>query len=235
MAWHLVIPLRCAGQVEKSPVAFQAAGGPVLLRRIQDREIFTPVPQNYVGSEREGPKNEATNQYNHKVVAKPPATLALEEEVAKLAAEIHPEKPGQHSAAAKNKAQNGQPVDGFGVSQLIEVVNELGHVSELVRQNRLHVGNLVLPTQPPKQIIVRLLAGDVIEMPVAAEIEEFRAQFVHHGDAGQRQPATLLVLQQSPGDKRTSFVEIQKRRTVEQGHNGHQVVAAVECLGHFQI
>src|SRR5271157_1443024 len=155
-------------------------------RWAQDRKILPPVPQHHECSECKGCKNEATNQNHHEVVAKRSATLTLEEEPAKLAAEIHAEEAGQDGAATKNEAQHCQPVDGLGVSQLIEVVDEIGHVSELVGQNPFHGANLVLSAEAAKQIIVRLFARDIIEMPVAAEIEELGTEFVHHRDAGQR-------------------------------------------------
>src|SRR5271166_5304304 len=123
------VVLRC--ETRESPIAFQAAGEPVLFRWAQDRKILTPVPQHHIRSERKGAEHEATDQRHHEVMAKPPATLTLEEERAELAAEIHAEEAGQHGATAKDQAQDRQSVDGLGVFQLIEVVNELGHVPEL--------------------------------------------------------------------------------------------------------
>src|SRR5271166_2376871 len=120
-------------------------------RWAQDRKILPPVPQHHECSKCKGCKDKATDQNDHEVVDKSSATLTLEEELAKLATEIHAEEAGQDGAAAKNEAQHCQPVDGFGVSQLIEVVHKFGHVSEFVGQNPFHVANLVFSAEPAKQ------------------------------------------------------------------------------------
>ncbi len=43
---------------------------------------------------------------------------------------------------------------------------------ELVVNDALHIGNLVLGTEPSKQIVVSLFAGKVVKVPMAAAIQE---------------------------------------------------------------
>jgi hypothetical protein len=58
------------------------------------------------------------------------------------------------------------PIKNPPSAQLVEVVNELGHVPEFVGQDLFHYGNLVLGTEAAKQVVIKLLGRQVIKLPL---------------------------------------------------------------------